>query len=207
MTFVKIQLGDLVFDKQQKVDGKVTFINNQTSTAKVEVITHQDKNEGTRTTKLVECRLFNLIIVERKPQKKSNYDVNKWWSWVREFQLAFNHPAPEKPTMLSAERIEKRNSWMFEECEEMLEAETLEDQVDAAIDKLYFALGDLVELGVKPHNLLRVVQNSNMGKLHDINGVPTAVYKEDGKVKKPDDWNEKFAPEGKLKEEIERQSK
>lgn len=205
MTFVKIQLGDLVFDKQQKVDGKVIFINRQNNTAKVAVIVSQNKETGERTSKVVECRLINLAVIERN-QKKGN-DNNKWWGWVREFHVAFNHPAPDKPTMLSAERIKARNSWMLEECEELLAALTLEDQVDAAIDKLYFALGDLVELGVKPHSLLRIVQNANMGKLHNIDGQLVPVYKADGKVKKPDDWEQKFAPEQKLAAEILRQSK
>lgn len=77
MTFVKIQLGDLVFDKQQKVDGKVTFINNQNNTAKVEVITNQNKGTGERTTKLVECRLFNLTVIESKTQTKKSKSLLK----------------------------------------------------------------------------------------------------------------------------------
>lgn len=72
MTFVKIQIGDLVFDKNQKVDGKVTFINNQNNTAKVEVITNQNRETGERTTKLIECRLFNLVIIEAKAQPKKS---------------------------------------------------------------------------------------------------------------------------------------
>ncbi|WP_341323906.1 HAD family hydrolase [Solibacillus sp. FSL H8-0523] len=144
--------------------------------------------------------------MERKPPKQTT-DLNMWWQWVRKFHLAFNHPAPDVPTMLTEERIMKRNSWMQEECKEMLEAKTLEDQVDAAIDKLYFALGDLVELGVKPNNLLRIVQKANMGKLHNVDGKMIPVYKEDGKIKKPVDWEVKFAPEEKLKDEIARQTK
>ena len=205
MAFVKIQTGDIVFDRKLGVHGKVIFINRQNNTAKVEVITKKNQETGERTTKLVECQLFSLILMDRKPPKQLN-DVNMWWKWVRAFHLAFNHPAPDKPTMLSKDRIMKRNSWMEEECTEMLEAQTLEDQVDAAIDKLYFALGDLVELGVKPNNLLRIVQKANMGKLHNVDGKMIPVYKEDGKIKKPDDWESKYAPEEKLKKEIARQS-
>jgi dUTP pyrophosphatase len=72
MTFVKIQLGDIVFDKVQKVDGKVSFINYQNNTAKVEVIVNQDKENCIRTTKLVESKLFNLVVIESKKSKKSN---------------------------------------------------------------------------------------------------------------------------------------
>lgn len=70
MTFVKIQIGDLVFDKQKKVDGKVTFINNQNNIAKVEVIVSQDKENGLRTTKLEECRLFNLVVIEQAKKRR-----------------------------------------------------------------------------------------------------------------------------------------
>jgi dUTP pyrophosphatase len=70
MTFVKIQLGDLVFDRVQKVDGKVSFINYQNNTAKVEVITNQNKETGERTTKLFESKLFNLSVIESNKPKK-----------------------------------------------------------------------------------------------------------------------------------------
>lgn len=205
MTFVKIQLGDIVFDKLQKIDGKVAFINHQNNTAKVEVITNQNKETGERTTKLVESKLFNLVVVEGT--KKLKHDFNLWHTWVKTFHQTFGQPSPDKPTMLTLERIKARNSWMIEECEEMEEAKTLEDQVDAAIDKLYFALGDCVELGIKPHNLLKIVQSANMGKLHNVNGKMIPVYKEDGKIKKPDNWEADFAPEPFLVKEIERQLK
>ena len=72
MTFVKIQIGDLVFDKFERVNGKVTFINNQNNTVKVEVITNQNHETGERTTKLVECRKFNITVIESKYQSKKS---------------------------------------------------------------------------------------------------------------------------------------
>lgn len=201
-TFTLIQVGNTVFDKEQSIKGIVTSIDYTTNVAQ---ITTDSPSED----EVILCKLANLVIVKSTVHQSDGIalDYNKWSNWVKEFQIAFGHPAPDKPTMLSKERIIARNSWMDEECEELLEAETLEDQVDAALDKLFFALGDLVELGVEPHHLLEIVQNANMGKLHMIDGKLTPVYKEDGKVKKPDDWNERFAPEAKLKAEIERQLK
>ncbi|MEK4025289.1 hypothetical protein [Sporosarcina sp. FSL W7-1283] len=193
--FTLIQENDKVLDRSNSKVGTVTSIDHSFNKAVV-------KLDGIGTNEIMVSKLFDLVKVT---EEQGTADPDKWWSWVRAFQLAFNHPAPENPTMLSKERIETRNSWMEEECDELFEAETLEDQVDAAIDKLYFALGDLVELGVKPDKLLEIVQKANMGKLHNIDGKLTPVYKEDGKVKKPDDWEEKCAPESKLKEEIERQ--
>lgn len=200
MTFVKIQLGNTVFDKELEMAGIVVNIDYENNTAILEV----DKT-GNITTEIT-SKLSNLVVVEDL-KKKEEVDLNLWHSWVRTFHQTFSQPSPDKPTMLTLERIKARNSWMIEECEEMEEAETLEDQVDAAIDKLYFALGDLVELGVKPHDLLKIVQNANMGKLHLVDGKMIPVYKEDGKIKKPDDWEEKYAPEPFLAAEIERQLK
>lgn len=121
MTFVKIQLGDLVFDKQQKVDGKVTFINNKDNTAKVEVITNINEETGERTTKLVECRLFNLTVYKRKQQKKS-FDNNRSYTLVKEFHKAFNHPVAYKPTPMEAKRALDRTVWTGEELVEFLHA-------------------------------------------------------------------------------------
>ncbi|WP_241739347.1 hypothetical protein [Anoxybacillus flavithermus] len=76
-------------------------------------------------------------------------------------------------------------------------------QADALTDSLYFIFGSFVHLGVKPFNLFKIVQQANMGKLWD-DGKPR--YREkDGKIIKPPMWEEKFAPEPKIKAEIERQ--
>lgn len=72
MNFIKIQLGDLVFDNQQKLDGKVTFINNKDKTAKVEVITNINEETSERTTKLVVCQLANLTVYKSKQQSKKS---------------------------------------------------------------------------------------------------------------------------------------
>lgn len=199
--FTLIQKGDTVFDKIQSVTGVVMEIDYTTNVAVI-------KPDSDAKEEVVYSKLFNLTQLSKSPLESSQlveHDVNQWWSWVQEFQRTFDHPAPEKPTMLTEQRIQERNEYMYEECQEMLEAKTLVDQVDAALDKLYFALGDLVELGVKPHNLLKIVQEANMGKLHNVDGEMVPVYNEVGKVKKPDNWEEDFAPEPKLKEEIERQ--
>jgi|GEM_PF-1700017 len=113
MTFVKIQLGDLVFDRVQKVDGKVSFINYQDNTAKVEVITNQNKETGERTTKLVESKLFNLTVIEKSKKQKPN--PNKWWQMVKDFHKAFNHPIQDKPTQMELQRAISRSVWTGEE--------------------------------------------------------------------------------------------
>jgi predicted HAD superfamily Cof-like phosphohydrolase len=76
-------------------------------------------------------------------------------------------------------------------------------QADALIDVEYFNQGSFTILGVEPFNLFKIVQDANMGKLWE-DGKPR--FREgDGKIAKPPHWEENFAPEPKLKAEIERQ--
>ena len=76
-------------------------------------------------------------------------------------------------------------------------------QADALVDVEYFNQGSFNILGVEPFNLFKIVQEANMGKLWE-DGKPR-FREEDGKIVKPPHWEENFAPEGRLKEEIERQ--
>ncbi|MCA1027067.1 HAD family hydrolase [Cytobacillus kochii] len=75
-------------------------------------------------------------------------------------------------------------------------------QADALTDIEYFNQGTFNILGVEPFNLFKIVQNANMGKLWEDS---QPRYRKDGKIMKPPHWEEKYAPEPKLKEEIERQ--
>ncbi|PLR99490.1 HAD family hydrolase [Bacillus sp. T33-2] len=76
-------------------------------------------------------------------------------------------------------------------------------QADALTDQLYFIFGSFVQMGITPFELFEIVQQANMGKLH--NGVPK--YREsDGKIMKPENWERDFAPEPRLAAEIKRQS-
>ena len=79
-------------------------------------------------------------------------------------------------------------------------------QADALIDISYFNYGSFTILGIEPQPLFDIVQDANMGKLWNIDGKMVPRYREeDGKIMKPPHWEEKFAPEPKLKEEIQRQ--
>jgi len=126
-------------------------------------------------------------------------NLNDSFEKVREFHVAFGHRSAGKPTMLPEERVEKRYNWMLEELEELRNAKTTHDQADAVIDLMYFALGTLVEMGVKPGPLFDIVHGANMKKLWPDGKVH---YAEDGKVVKPPTWS---PPEPQLLHEIERQ--
>lgn len=123
------------------------------------------------------------------------------WEQVRQFQKAFNHPVSDHPVLLDQDRAQKRMSWIQEEVQEFLEADTIVDQADAMIDVMYFALGTLVEMGVRPQALMDIVQQANMSKL-GADGKP--IYGSDGKVQKPEGWEN---PYPKLLEEIKQQMK
>lgn len=126
--------------------------------------------------------------------------MNKEWNDVRAFHVAFGVPYQEQPRLLEQERVAKRASWLREEIEEFLAAETLTGQADAMIDTIYLALGTLVEMGVKPEALFNIVHEANMSKIWP-DGKPH-YRAEDGKVVKPPTWQD---PEPRLREEIEHQ--
>ena len=118
--------------------------------------------------------------------------MNKEYVEVRRFHEAFNHPVADAPMSLTNERAMKRYSWILEEINEFLDAVEKQDiveQADAMIDTIYFALGTLVEMGVKPGVLFEIVQEANMSKLFS-DGKPH--YNEMGKVIKPSEWQDPY---------------
>lgn len=78
---------------------------------------------------------------------------------------------------------------------------TIEDQVDALIDLLYFTIGTFTIMGVKPESIFDIVHAANMGKVIDGN----VTRNEQGKILKPEGWKEMFAPEPLIVAEVERQ--
>ncbi|QIK56845.1 HAD family hydrolase [Erysipelothrix sp. HDW6A] len=123
--------------------------------------------------------------------------MNREWEAVKLFHEKFDHPVADKPVMMQKERAEKRYKWMLEEINEFIEADDIVEQADAMIDTIYFALGTLVEMGIKPDVLFDIVQHANMSKLWD-DGLPH--YNGDGKTIKPEGWED---PHPKLEQAIE----
>ncbi|AYB47151.1 HAD family hydrolase [Paenibacillus lautus] len=158
--------------------------------------------------------------------------MNKQYEQVREFHKAFDQWMPDKPMLMSKGEnpyhewvlrnhsnslsmicksmkdhkggfVSNRASWMLEELIEFMDADTLEDQVDALTDLIYFAIGTFTLMGVKPEPFFDIVHAANMGKLHE-DGKPRV--NEQGKIVKPEGWAEKYAPEPKIVQELIRQS-
>jgi len=119
---------------------------------------------------------------------------------VAEFHRAFGHPVKDRPTFLPPPRSDARVAWMREEVDEFVESANVVDQADAMIDLIYFALGTLVEMGVRPAPLFDIVHRANMQKLWP-DGAPR--IREDGKTIKPPTWRD---PAEALKAEIVRQA-
>lgn len=105
---------------------------------------------------------------------------------VRLFHLLFGHPAPLKPEVQPPELVERRAKWIRSEVTELEEATTVYEQADAYLDIIYFAVGGLVELGIKfTHRLWRLVQSANLAKIWPDGSIRK---NEAGKVQKPDGW-------------------
>ena len=76
-------------------------------------------------------------------------------------------------------------------------------QIDALVDLLYLTYGSFALMGVDPKPFFDIVHVANMGKIFPDG---TAHYHPvTHKILKPDDWEEKYAPEGRIAEELERQ--
>lgn len=80
---------------------------------------------------------------------------------------------------------------------------SLQDQVDALLDLLYFTYGSFVLMGVDPSPIFRLVHEANMGKVFPDGQAHFDPVTH--KILKPLDWEEKFAPEPKIRAELEKQ--
>lgn len=76
-------------------------------------------------------------------------------------------------------------------------------QVAALTDLLYLTYGSFVLMGVDPKPFFEIVHESNMGKLFPDGQAHFDPVTH--KILKPDDWEEKFAPEPAIKRELDRQ--
>ncbi|MGB3159990.1 HAD family hydrolase [Carnobacterium sp.] len=109
----------------------------------------------------------------------------------------------EKITFQWKESIDKSVAKIKREEKEV--ESILVGQVDALIDANYFNYGSFVLMGIDPRPISSIVHEANMGKLFP-DGRPHYRIP-DGKVLKPKNWEAEYAPEKRIKAEIERQIK
>ena len=122
--------------------------------------------------------------------------MNKEWKKVRLFHKELQQPISDKPTFLSCDRIKVRALWMTEEINELIDAQDIVDQADAIIDLIYYALGTLVEIGIKPDKIFEIVHQANMLKKTSSGKI---LKNDNGKVLKPEKW---LSPRENISKEI-----
>ncbi|MBJ8326417.1 Cof-type HAD-IIB family hydrolase [Streptococcus pacificus] len=83
------------------------------------------------------------------------------------------------------------------------EGESIVGQVDALTDLLYFTYGSFVLMGVDPKPFFDTVHGANMGKIFPDGKAHFDPVTH--KILKPDNWEERFAPEPAIKRELDRQ--
>lgn len=82
---------------------------------------------------------------------------------------------------------------------------SMQDQVDALLDLLYFTYGSFVLMGVDPEPIFDLVHEANMGKRFPDGQAHFDPITH--KILKPDGWEKRYAPEGRIREELDRQQK
>jgi hypothetical protein len=99
--------------------------------------------------------------------------------------------APQEAKRLSPHRKGRRLNHLCEEIVEYHDAVTLEDEVDALVDLIYVAMGDLYERGVDGLQHFLEVHNCNMNRVRgeNANRPPEPGEEWDGfDAVKPDGW-------------------
>lgn len=99
------------------------------------------------------------------------------------------------------ESVDQAKNKVLAKGEEILDP--LITEVDALTDLLYFTYGSFALIGVDPQPIFEIVHRANMGKLFP-DGKPR-YHPVTNKVMKPEDWQDKYAPEPLIKDEIDKQ--
>lgn len=103
---------------------------------------------------------------------------------VYDFQTeVLGNPYPDKPIKLEGDRKKQALVKLQEELDELEVADKTSDQADALIDLIYFALGELHQMGVPAHMVWSTVHNANMRK---VRGQTKRGF--DNDANKPEDW-------------------
>lgn len=114
--------------------------------------------------------------------------MSNFYNDVKDFHVAFGQRVGDKPELPDDKERYLRYNLLKEEFEEYLAGETNNDVVeiaDALADIIYIACGTAVSYGIPLDKVFAEVHRSNMAKL--VDGKP--IYREDGKVMKPEGWS------------------
>ncbi|AJC95840.1 MULTISPECIES: pyrophosphohydrolase domain-containing protein [Staphylococcus] len=230
--FTVFKNGSFVIDIDTKETGKV--VGREGAYHLVEIIVSQDKEKGTRTTKLNKVPHFRLK--HYKPKTKNTYTP---YFDVMEFHKAFGHPVANQPTPISKDRAKERSDYLIEELVEFLWASVsgnaqettklINDLIQSIHKAAYkcFEKGEFPEAEILLHqtDALNDINYINYGSIVETGVNPKPVFEiihnanmkkldENGKpildpvtnkILKPKGWAEKYQPEPLIKREIETQ--
>lgn len=168
--FQKLKKGQVVINTETKQTGKV--IGFEGAITVVEVIISQDKEEGTRTTKL---ERFNTV--DLQPYVKPQFKTKSYTPYfdVMKFHKAFNHPVAEIPTAITPERAQQRADYLVEELVEFLWASVAGDEIEteAMINELvrnaYKAMNKCFAKGSFPKEEILLHQTDALNDVSYIN--------------------------------------
>jgi len=122
--------------------------------------------------------------------------------------VEFLYAASEKDPETFAKLVEQLHQDVDKAAQKVQSKKHDEDkltgQVDALIDLLYLTYGSLVLSGIDPYEIFQAVHASNMAKIFPDG--KAHFDPETHKILKPKNW-EKFAPEKKIKRELDRQKR
>ena len=114
---------------------------------------------------------------------------------IAEFNVMLGNQQGDKVKLTEAQ-VAERVTFISEELEELKEASTLTDQVDALADILVFAIGGLHIAGLTPDEMQKVltaVYESNIQKSRGVNAKRDVLTD----AVKPEGW---IGPESKIRE-------
>lgn len=120
-------------------------------------------------------------------QERHSSGLDNCYNDVRRYQMLFGNPIANEPTEMVDERRRLRAKFIEEELRELTDADSIEDQCDALMDIIYFALGGFVELGVPPQRVFDLVHQANMKKTRNCGGSHRQTPE---KASKPQGWIE-----------------
>lgn len=123
--FVEFEVGDRVFHRRLNQEGTVVQVKSTFCVVKLD--------DG----KEVSPHKVEIVKVRGKDEGKSKFEQ------VREFHLAFKHPAPDKPTVMDFDTAYNRSKWVIEEVIEHLHA-TDDIQLSANFNNLIEDVGDMI---------------------------------------------------------------
>ncbi|MEJ7218389.1 NTP pyrophosphohydrolase [Staphylococcus gallinarum] len=168
--FQQLKRGQLVIDLNTQLTGKV--VGQEGSLTVVEVIISQNKDDGTRTTKLMKLQTTNLRPYSHRKAKSKPYAP---YFDVMEFHKAFNHPVAETPIAIAPERASQRADYLVEELVEFLWASVLgneqktEELVNALVGSTYKAMNKCFGKGAFPKEETLLHQTDALNDISYIN--------------------------------------